>query len=214
MKTNGKAYSKVLGQGPVHTTAILLFHLLIMLSSLGLMKEKPAKAAWSMESMRFLSAWDSLGFSLRNSRSKLLQSLGDFCGWHVRVNETKLTLEYMVDQMHAIIVTQMDFRNHVVCSEAKSQAHTTLGLKGGSTSLFSRACQLMVLKNACVRMSPTTPNLRLGSRSNNWNNEDRFWLQKRYKTFPCNTMLGRNVFKATCGRCKHCLCSCWTKFAQ
>lgn len=185
MKTNGRAYSKVLGQGRVHTTAIMIFHLLIMFSSLGLMKEKPAKAAWSMESMRFLSAWESRGFSLRNSRSKLLQSLGDFCGWQVRVNETKLTLEYMVSQMHAIIFTQMDFRNHIVCSEAKSQAHTTLGLKGGSTSLFSSAGQLMVLKNACVRMSPTTPSLRLGSRSNNWNNEERhFDYRNNKKQFP------------------------------
>lgn len=55
-----------------------------MFSSLGLMKEKPANAAWSMESMRFLSAWERRGFSLRNSRSKLLQSLADFCGRRVR----------------------------------------------------------------------------------------------------------------------------------
>jgi hypothetical protein len=42
------------------------------------MKEKPSKAVWSMESMKFLSLKDSRGFSLRNSRSKLLQSLADF----------------------------------------------------------------------------------------------------------------------------------------
>ena len=52
-----------------------------MCSNLGLIKEKPLKAVWSMESMRVLSQWDSLGFSLRNSLSKLLQSLGDFCWW-------------------------------------------------------------------------------------------------------------------------------------
>lgn len=30
----------------------------------------------------------------------------------------------------------------------------------------------MVLKNGCAWMSPTTPNLRLGSRSNNWNSDE------------------------------------------
>lgn len=64
--------------------AVLLSYLAIMGSSLGLMKEKPLKAVWSMESMRFLSAWERRGFSFRNSRSKLLQSLGDFCWWQVR----------------------------------------------------------------------------------------------------------------------------------
>lgn len=62
----------------------LLSYLVILGSSLGLMKEKPAKAAWSIESMRFLSAWERRGFSFRNSRSKLLWSLGDFCWWEVR----------------------------------------------------------------------------------------------------------------------------------
>lgn len=55
-----------------------------------------------------------------------------------------------------------------ISGSTRLQAHTTLGLKGGSTSLFSRASQLMVLKKGCARTSPTTPNLRLGSRSNSW----------------------------------------------
>lgn len=48
-------------------------------SMLGLMNEKPEKALWSMESMKFLSLWDRRGFSLRNSLSKLLQSLAALC---------------------------------------------------------------------------------------------------------------------------------------
>lgn len=72
---------------------LVVLHLLIICSSLGLTKEKPLNALWSMESMRFLSPWDRRGFSLRNSRSKLLQSLADFCGWwdgHVSLtNPTK-----------------------------------------------------------------------------------------------------------------------------
>lgn len=44
-----------------------------------LMNEKPEKALWSMESMKFLSLWERRGFSLRNSLSKLLQSLAAFC---------------------------------------------------------------------------------------------------------------------------------------
>lgn len=43
-----------------------------------------------------------------------------------------------------------------------------MGLNGGFTSLFSSAGQLMVRKKGWARMSPTTPNLRLGSRSNSW----------------------------------------------
>lgn len=50
-------------------------------SMAGLMNEKPEKALWSMESMKFLSLWDRRGFSLRNSLSKLLQSLAAFCTW-------------------------------------------------------------------------------------------------------------------------------------
>lgn len=61
----------------------------------------------------------------------------------------------------------MNKRSHRnIYEEENSLVRTTLGLNGGSTSLFSSADQLMVLKNGCVRMSPTTPNLRLGSRSN------------------------------------------------
>lgn len=41
-------------------------------SNLGFTKEKPWKAVWSIESMRFLSLKESLGFSFRNSGSKLL----------------------------------------------------------------------------------------------------------------------------------------------
>lgn len=48
-------------------------------SIFGLMNEKPEKALWSMESMKFLSLWERRGFSLRNSRSKLLQSFAAFC---------------------------------------------------------------------------------------------------------------------------------------
>lgn len=63
---------------------LLCLHLSIMRSILGLIKEKPAKAVWSIESIRFLSVWERRGFSLRNSRSKLLQSLGPFCDWQRR----------------------------------------------------------------------------------------------------------------------------------
>lgn len=50
-------------------------------SIFGLMNEKPENALWSMESMKFLSLWERRGFSLRNSRSKLLQSFAAFCNW-------------------------------------------------------------------------------------------------------------------------------------
>lgn len=71
---------------------LAVLHLVIICSSLGLTKEKPANADWSMESMRFLSAWERRGFSLRNSRSKLLQSLADFCGGgQMETNMTNLT---------------------------------------------------------------------------------------------------------------------------
>lgn len=109
-----RAYFELLG--------VSFFHLLIMFSSLGLMKEKPAKAAWSMESMRFLSAWESLGFSLRNSRSKLLQSLGDFCGWQVRDFSFQVNVK-----KHTEVISILDACNHIytngfhiVCSETKS----------------------------------------------------------------------------------------------
>lgn len=59
------------------------------------MKEKPAKADWSMESMKFLSPWERRGFSLRNSLSKLLQSFGAFCDWQKRYANQKR--EYMID---------------------------------------------------------------------------------------------------------------------
>ena len=92
--------------------------------------------------------------------------------------------------MQAIIFVQMDFWYQIVFSETKSLAHTTLGLKGGSMSLFSSAGQLMVLKKGCTRTSPTTPNLRLGSRSNNWNNERdiQFHYRKKHKTTTGNTV--------------------------
>lgn len=45
-------------------------------------------------------------------------------------------------------------------------SRTTLGLKGGSTSLCSNSCQLMLLKKGCKRMLPTIPSLRVGSLSN------------------------------------------------
>lgn len=129
------------------------------------MKENPSNADWSMESMRFLSAWESRGFSFRNSRSKLLQSLGDFCVVQVRdFIKVKVT-----NMLYTITFTLMIYWYNTVCSGKK--ALTTFGLKGGSTSLLSSAGQLMVLKNGCVRMSPTTPNLRVGSRSNSWNND-------------------------------------------
>lgn len=63
----------------------LSFHLLISGSILGLTKEKPLNAFWSMVSMSFLSPCERRGFSFRNSRSKLLQSLGDFCRQKIRV---------------------------------------------------------------------------------------------------------------------------------
>lgn len=57
---------------------------------------------------------------------------------------------------------------------------TTLGLKGGSTSLLSKACQLMVLKKECCRMFPTTPSLCVGSLSNNWQKEKLIKLNIEY----------------------------------
>lgn len=39
------------------------------------------------------------------------------------------------------------------------ERRTTLGLKGGSTSLLSKAGQSIILKKGCKRMSPTTPSL-------------------------------------------------------
>lgn len=67
----------------------------------------------------------------------------------------------------------IDRHSHKIThEEEKSLARTTLGLNGGSTSLFSSAVQLIVLKNGCARMSPTTPNLRLGSRSNSLKKEE------------------------------------------
>lgn len=87
-----RAYFRVLWWNHVLREAILSFHLLIRCSSLGLTKENPAKADWSMESMRFLSAWERRGFSFRNSRSKLLQSLGDFCAMQFR-NFSKVNRE-------------------------------------------------------------------------------------------------------------------------
>lgn len=135
------------------------FHLLIRGSSLGLTKEKPANAAWSMESMSILSPWDNRGFSFRNSLSKLLQSLGDF--WERKVRSYRVTVI-----RNSTVVPNIDTVIRNIYGEEKSLARTTLGLNGGSTSLFSSADQLIVLKNGCARMSPTTPNLRLGSRSN------------------------------------------------
>lgn len=111
----------------------MLFHLLIMCSSLGLMKEKPANAAWSMESMRFLSAWDSRGFSLRNSRSKLLQSLGDFCGWQVRnfslINVIKHTEVISILDAHKYIYTNGYQEPHGLRSN-KIVGSYHFGLKG------------------------------------------------------------------------------------
>lgn len=115
----------MLGPDRVHMRAIS-FHFFIMCSSLGLTKEKPENAAWSMESMRFLSAWERRGFSLRNSRSKLLQSLGDFCGWQFRdfsqVNVTKHTEAISIldacIQIYTIgfQVPQYLFRNKIIGS--------------------------------------------------------------------------------------------------
>lgn len=52
-------------------------------------------------------------------------------------------------------------------SSRRGAGHTTLGLKGGSTSLLSKAGQSIILKKGCKRMSPTTPSLRVGSLSKN-----------------------------------------------
>lgn len=58
-------------------------------------------------------------------------------------------------------------------------ARTTLGLKGGSTSLRSSSCQLMLLKKGCKRMLPTIPSLRVGSLSNSCQ-EIRLPLKTQY----------------------------------
>lgn len=57
---------------------------------------------------------------------------------------------------------------------------TTLGLKGGSTSLISNACQLMLLKKGCNRILPTIPILRVGSLSNNCREGRSERLHKEY----------------------------------
>lgn len=144
---------------------ILSFHLLIKGSSLGLMKEKPANAVWSIESMSILSPCDSRGFSFRNSLSKLLQSLGDF--WEGKAGNYAVTVI-----TNSTVVSKIDRVIRNIHEEEKPLARTTLGLNGGSTSLFSSADQLIALKNGCARMSPTTPNLRLGSRSNSLKKEE------------------------------------------
>lgn len=68
----------------LHVLMAISLHFFIIGSSVGLTKENPANADWSMESMRFLSPWESRGFSFKNSLSKLLQSLGDFCVVQIR----------------------------------------------------------------------------------------------------------------------------------
>lgn len=54
-----------------------------------------------------------------------------------------------------------------ISTERGQAKHTTLGLKGGSTSLLSKAGQSIILKKGCKRMSPTIPSLRVGSLSKN-----------------------------------------------
>lgn len=72
---------------------------------------------------------------------------------------------------------------------------TTLGLKGGSTSLISNACQLMLLKKGCNRILPTIPILRVGSLSNNCREGRSERLHKEYdhvsntKDFQLNGLL-------------------------
>lgn len=87
---------------------------------------------------------------------------------------------------------------------------TTLGLKGGSTSLISNACQLMLLKKGCNRILPTIPILRVGSLSNNCRegrserlHKKYMWSRVKHKGFsvkwtayvlrPSGTELGVNV---------------------
>lgn len=51
-------------------------------------------------------------------------------------------------------------------TRTKNNPHTTFGLKGGSTSLFSSADQLMVLKKGWSLIFPVTPSRLVGSLSN------------------------------------------------
>lgn len=88
-----------------------------------------------------------------------------------------------------------DYKFHRCIADGRGQsgaslARTTLGLNGGSTSRFSSAVQLTVLKNGCERMPSTTPNLRLGSRSNSLKKKE----EDLYSDHLCETH--RNTLKA------------------
>lgn len=78
-------------------------------------------------------------------------------------------------QQNVIIAQELQFLNPQWCVW-----RTTLGLKGGSTSLISNACQLMLLKKGCNWILPTIPILRVGSLSNNCREGRSERLHKEY----------------------------------
>ena len=121
----------ITGQGP------------LMWPTAGLTKEKLLNMVWSTLFMRVRSAHDNMGFSLINSLSKLLTSLGDFC------MDTREGRGYNAHphSEHTHMHTNADLNKH---TDLQSEdVRTTVGLKGGATSRFSRAVQSVSLKKEC-----------------------------------------------------------------
>lgn len=119
----------------------------------GFTKEKFLNIVWSTLLMSVRSAHDSRGFSLMNSLSKLLQSLGDDCeggrGKHLN--------------------TQLLFLHHVPRCTNRDPAFcvlTKVGLNGGATCRCCKAFQSVLLKKLCCLMFPFTPRRSSGSLTN------------------------------------------------
>lgn len=80
---------------------------------------------------------------------------------------------------------EIDYEHHKYATHSYEVTtiveHTTFGLKGGSISLLSKACQLIVLKKGCKQMLPTIPSLRVGSLSNNCRGAREKQKEKTFK---------------------------------
>lgn len=83
------------------------------------------------------------------------------------------------------VALQLFSHTSVNAQQMMDWARTTLGLKGGSTSLSSSNCQLMVLKKGCKRMFPTIPSLRVGSLSNSCQDIRVSLRHKKKKMVAC-----------------------------